>query len=235
LAMTTNGSLLARHAEALRRAGVNRINISLDTLDRAQFVRMTGSDALADVLSGVEAALAAGFERVKINSVVIRGVNEEQIVPLAELAAERSLQVRFIEYMPVERPGGPGGATVPAAEMRAVLERRFGALEPLAGDGVASMFKVADHVGTIGLIAPVTERFCECCNRLRLTADGHLKPCLLSDTEYNLRSLLRSGASDAELLDLINHLLASRPKHHRIMPGSSGGSPGLEGMRRIGG
>jgi cyclic pyranopterin phosphate synthase len=235
LALTTNGSLLAGHAVELRRAGVSRVNISLDTLDRAQFQEMTGSDALSDVLSGIEAALAAGFERVKINSVIIRGVNDDQIEPLAELAAERPLQVRFLEYMPIGRGGDQHSWTFSAGEILEVLRQHFGALEPLGSEGISTVFRLRGHEGTLGLITPMTGPFCDRCNRLRLTSDGRLKPCLLSDVEFDIRGPLRSGVSDTELLRLVERAVTERPEGHRFAVGSPGTLRGHKGMRRIGG
>ncbi len=236
LAVTTNGTLLKQHATELREAGVSRVNISLDTLDREQFRRLSGSDALPDVIEGMEAALDVGFERVKVNAVIFRGFNEDQVVALAGLARERPLGVRFIEYMPMEPRGGAPGGTVASAEILRVLEDNFGELERLGEEGVSTIYRPSGYAGVVGLIAPVTSAFCRRCNRLRLTADGHLKPCLLSNSEFDLKSLVRSGASDEELLREIGRAVAARPEGHRLSSGASAEAGGdISGMRRIGG
>ncbi len=236
LALTTNGTLLKQHATELREAGVSRMNISLDTLDREQFRQLSGSDVLPYVIEGLEAALEGGFEQVKVNAVIFRGFNEDQIVALAGLARDQVLRVRFIEYMPMEPRGGAPGGTVAAAEILRVLEDNFGALERLGEEGVSTIYRPAGYAGVVGLIAPVTSAFCKGCNRLRLTADGHLKPCLLSKSEFDLKSLLRSGASDDELLEEIGRAVAARPEGHRLSSAASAEAGGdISGMRRIGG
>jgi len=236
LALTTNGTLLGRYATELRRAGVSRINVSLDTLDPGQFRRLSDTDALPDVIEGIEAALGQGFERVKINAVIFRGFNEDQIVPLAELARDKPLEVRFIEYMPLESRGGSLGETVPAAAILRKLEKSLGPLERLGQAGVSKNYRPAGFAGGIGLIAPITGSFCRRCNRLRLTADGHLKPCLLSNREFDLKALVRSGAADEALLQEIEKVVAARPEGHRLSSEAAGkGGGDIDGMRRIGG
>jgi len=173
LALTTNGTLLAANARSLREAGVSRVNISLDTLDPQQFSEITGAAKLADVLAGIEATLDAGFEKVKINSVIARGVNYDQIVPLAMLAAERSLEVRFIEYMPLHSCGPQPGGMVASDEIVEVLSANFQLQKLRESEGesrgtVSARYRIRGHKGSIGLISPISNRFCSSCNRLRL-------------------------------------------------------------------
>jgi cyclic pyranopterin phosphate synthase len=205
LALTTNGILLRRDAPSLARAGLRRITVSLDTLDPARLQRYAKTDRHGEILAGIEAALAAGFPGLKLNSVIIRGYNDDEVTGLLEFARERGLELRLIEYMDV------GGATrwtaaevVSRAEMLAIIERRFGAVEPLDGRGVApaERFRLAD--GTVfGIIASTTAPFCGSCDRSRITADGTWYLCLYADRGIDLRTPLRSGASDEALAELI--------------------------------
>ncbi len=239
LAMSTNGTLLAPAASRLAEAGVRRLNVSVDTLDRRQFTALAGRDALADVLAGVDAALAAGLESVKINSVILRGFNESQIVPLAGLTLSRPLQLRFIERMPLQ-PGDRGGGNdggqegfVSCDEVVDVLRKRFRMREAARGATLSRRFIIDGHAGEIGIIAPMSKNFCLDCNRLRLTADGQLRPCLFSEAEIDLRGSMRDGASDAEILELIGQAVAAKPASHPYSVESSC-SPARP-MRQIGG
>ena len=236
LAMTSNGTMLRGAARELAGAGISRVNISLDTLDAAQYRRITRTDLLGKALAGIDAALEAGFERVKINSVIIRGFNEDQVVPLAALSERKPVEVRFIECMPLA--GLPGdGLPVPAAEVETVLRGSFRLEELPGGDGaLSSHFRIEGHLGSVGLISPISSSFCHRCNRLRLTADGQLKPCLLGDGEVDLRAALRGGADDAELLRLIESAVAGKQRRHALGQNTNSvGEIGCRGMRRIGG
>jgi cyclic pyranopterin phosphate synthase len=224
LAMTTNGTLLARHAAALAGAGLRRVNVSLDTLRAGRFRSLTrGSAGLDDVLAGVEAAREAGLEPVKVNTVVVRGLNDDEVVDFARLTLGEDWNVRFIELMPV----GNGGAmahewrerTVMAREVRERIERALGELEPARvaqGGGPARYYRLPGARGTLGFITPLSDHFCTHCNRLRLTADGHLRPCLLSDDEIDLRAPLRAGAGVEQIKRLILQAVARKPAAHHL-------------------
>ena len=205
LAMTTNGVLLAKHAAALRAAGLQRVTVSLDTLRPERMLAFAKSARHADVLEGIVAAQQAGFARLKLNAVVIRGFNDDELADLIEFARVHDAEVRFIEYMDV------GGATrwsmeqvVPQREMQEVLARRYGAIEPIAADGraPAERFRLADGT-TFGIIASTTAPFCRACDRSRLTADGTWLLCLYARSGVDLRERLRTGATDAELAALL--------------------------------
>ncbi len=206
LALTTNGVLLDRHAATLKAAGLSRVTISLDTLRPERFLALTRRDDHARVLAGIDAALVAGFERVKLNTVVLRGTNDDEIGDLLAFGRERNIEVRFIEYMDV------GGATrwsradvVSAREILASIAARFGAVQPVdeaRGTAPAERFALAD--GTrFGVIASTTQPFCGTCDRARLTADGTFFTCLYARNGLDLRAPLRAGASDEELRELI--------------------------------
>jgi cyclic pyranopterin phosphate synthase len=224
LAMTTNGVLLARHAEDLADAGLHRVNISLDTLDAERFRRITRRGDLADVLAGIGAARHAALAPIKINTVVVRGLNDDEVVDLAAKTLEAAWwNIRFIELMPV----GEGelvseawqAKTVTAREVRAQIESALGPLEPArmsAGNGPARYYRLLGGKGTIGFITPISEHFCYKCNRLRLTADGHLCPCLLSDQEIDLRTPLRRGADVDEIGARILEGINCKPRRHHL-------------------
>ncbi len=212
LALTTNGVLLARHAVALREAGLRRLTVSLDTLDPARFARFARSGRHADVLRGLDAAREAGFTGTKLNAVIIRGFNEDEVIPLLEFGRDRAIEVRFIEYMDV------GGATgwsmdqvVSREQMLAAIRARFGEITAEAGDprAPADTWTLAD--GTrFGIIASTTAPFCRDCDRSRLTADGTWYLCLYAQSGVDLREPLRAGASDAELTELIHRTWSAR-------------------------
>jgi len=216
LALTTNGILLAAQVEALRTAGLRRVTVSLDTLKPDRFLSLTRSRRHADALAGIDAAREAGFESVKLNSVVMRGFNDDELIDLLEFARQRGAEVRFIEYMDV------GGASrwrldqvVPAREILDRLSVRYGAIEPIpaaARDGVtppAERYRLGD--GTVfGIIASTTAPFCRTCDRSRVTADGTWYLCLYAEHGVSLRDAIRGGASDAELDDLIDRTWRAR-------------------------
>lgn len=233
--ITTNGTLLADMAEDLFQAGVSRVNVSLDTLDAAKFKAITRCGRLERVLGGLEAALAAGFDPVKINVVVIRGQNDDELEDFARLAIERPFHVRFIEFMPMERNNWRAGQVISSDE---VLQRlsKVASLSPIEAqvdDGPARRFKPEGGRGEIGLISPVTNHFCPSCNRLRMTSDGKLLTCLFSKDMIDLRTPLRSGASDDELTALIRGAAQAKPDGHHLAedPAQTNGRP----MRSVGG
>ena len=218
VAMTTNGATLPLVAERLRRAGLRRVNISLDTLDRERFAAMTRRDELPRVLDGIAAAIEAGFDPVKINTVVQRGVNDDELVALAAFGRDLGVEVRFIEWMPLDASGGwDQHAVVGQDEIVARIGAAF-PLEPLPARGAAPADRWAyrDGKGSVGVIPSVTKPFCGDCDRVRLTADGQFRTCLFSTDESDLRGALRSGASDDELAARIEAAVAGKWAGHKI-------------------
>ena len=205
--LTTNATLLPKLAAPLHEAGVNRLNISLDTLDADKFRYITRVGALEDALNGLESALDCGFEKVKINTVLIGGFNEEEIPALAELTRKYPIDVRFIELMPMYDSGDFGPeAFIPYT----AVTDRLPELTPVPADGgVAKLFRLPDAQGNIGLISPVSAHFCQTCNRIRLTADGKLKPCLHSSDEISLKGLDFEG-----MLETMRSAILAKPQWH---------------------
>jgi len=222
IALTTNGILLAEYAAELKAAGLKRVNISLDTLKPDRFKRITrGQSELKQVLEGIEAAKKVGLEPVKLNMVVMSGINDDELLDFAARTIEEDWHVRFIELMPVAGNGDNAPRFVSATEMRKRLEP-LGELEPClptVGNGPAKYFRFAKAKGTIGFITPVSEHFCFNCNRMRLTADGKLRPCLLSDYEIDLKQPLRDGISKAGLKKLFQKAVAEKPLQHGLAKG----------------
>lgn len=201
LALSTNGLLLPKHAATLKDAGVRQINISLDTLQHERFRRITQRDDFDDVLRGIAAARSAGFRPLKLNTVVIRGFNDDELPDFIRFADEHELCVRFIEYMPFPGNNWREHDTVPYSEMRSAIEAAYTLvpLRPVESGETAKNFRVDGTRATVGFITTMTEHFCSTCSRLRLTADGRLRNCLFGSGELDLKSLLRSGASVATL------------------------------------
>lgn len=218
LAMTTNAVLLAEHAAALKAAGLGRLNISLDTLDRSKFQRITGCDDLPRVLEGIEAAREAGFRPIKLNALAVRGLTEEDVVPLARFARARGLQLRFIEFMPLDGDAQWDASHVLSGEeILRILTETVGPLEsasPPNSHAPAVEYRFVDGCGTIGLIHAVSRPFCDRCNRLRLTAEGQVRNCLFSREEWDARALLRAGGTDRELADLIRRAIGAKKAQH---------------------
>jgi len=223
LTMTTNGVLLSRYAEALAEAGLRRVNVSLDTLRAERFHRITLLGRIEGVLAGIKAAHRAGLEPVKINTVVIRGMNDDEVVDFAQKTTDEGWNVRFIEWMPIGNGQCMGrrwldGVTT-AEEIRHKIEAALGKLQPAragTGGGPARYYRLPGAKGTIGFITPVSEHFCFRCNRLRLTADGQLRPCLLSDEEIDLRTPLREGADVTQIKALILQGIECKPLQHHL-------------------
>ncbi|HWX18425.1 MAG TPA: GTP 3',8-cyclase MoaA [Candidatus Binatia bacterium] len=219
LAMTTNGFLFPQKAQALRHAGLRRVSFSLDSLDRANFKKITGRDGLAEVLNSITLAQQLGFHPVKVNAVIIRGLNDHEIEALAEFARERSLSMRFIEFMPLDSARAwLKELVVTAREILARLQARF-ELRPLPADNPSSTAKrwaFGDMGGEIGMIAPVSEPFCGHCNRIRLTADGKIRTCLFSVNEHDLRTRLRNGTSDEDLNAWLKGVVLQKEDRHHI-------------------
>ncbi len=221
LSLTTNGILLAEHAAALKKAGLRRVNVSLDTLKPERFRQITRCGELADTLKGIETAKAVGLEPVKINMVVMAGVNDDELIDFARKTIDDDWHVRFIEFMPVITDDPASTRLFSVKEMRKRIET-LGKLEPWkveVGNGPAKYFRLPGAKGTVGFITPVTEHFCYQCNRLRLTADGKLRPCLLSEQEIDLREAVRSGASHEEIKRLIEKAIACKPERHYLAEG----------------
>jgi len=220
VALTTNGLLLAAQARGLRAAGLARINISLDALSEDVFRRIARRDGLERVLDGIFAARRAGIPRIRLNAVAIRDISEEEIVPLAAFARQHQLELRFIEFMPLDaqhdwrRPSVLSGQ-----EIRDRLEDAFGPLLPVAGvdpSQPATDYHFADGGGRIGLINPVTQPFCGACNRLRITAEGQVRNCLFSTSEWDARAVLRGGGTDDQLEDLVRACVSAKKPGHGI-------------------
>ncbi|MHB0875673.1 MAG: GTP 3',8-cyclase MoaA [Anaerolineae bacterium] len=223
LALTTNGALLASLAPALAAAGLRRVNVSLDTLRPERFERITRRGRLQDVLDGIEAARRAGLNPVKVNAVVVRGLNDDEAVDFARRSLSDGWHVRFIEVMPLgEGEHWAGDGYVPAGETRARIEAALGPLQAQASEsgGPARTWRLPEASGSIGFITPVSEHFCRSCNRLRLTADGRLLSCLLGDAETDVRGLLRGGASDEQIAAAFAAAVAAKPAGHRLQEGA---------------
>jgi cyclic pyranopterin phosphate synthase len=217
LALTTNGSTLATMAHDLHAAGLARINVSLDSLRPDRFAELTRRDELPRVLDGIRAAVAAGFEPVKVNCVVVRGVNDDEVVDFARFGRDEGVTVRFIEFMPLDAERRwDRDAVVPSAEIVAAIDGAF-PLEAVArGSEPAERHRYLDGRGEVGVIGTVTEPFCASCDRVRLTADGQLRACLFATEETDLRAVLRSGGTDDDLAAAIGATVAAKWAGHGI-------------------
>lgn len=238
ISMTTNGYYLEELARELKRSGLDRLNISLDTVDREKFRELTRRDGFDQVIRGISAAQKAGFQTIKINSVAVRGRNDDEIIALARFAEERGLILRFIEQMPfndVDR-----NSYMAASEIMDILRIQLG--EPVkiedrqghvsVGHGPAELYRFGQSGPIVGFITPVSNHFCGSCNRLRITADGKLKPCLLSREEVDLRASLREGCSDGDLKQILADGICQKPEGHNL---DSHGVESIRGMSKIGG
>jgi len=235
ISLTTNAILLGKYAAQLKAAGLKRVNISLDTFKADKFRYITSQDKLKDVLGGIEAARNAGLNPVKINMVVVRGVNDDELLDLARASVSDGWHVRFIEEMPLVTSRIKENKLVAVQEMMATIQESLGQLEPCwptSGNGPAKYYQLSGASGTIGFIGPVTDCFCSQCNRFRLTADGRLRPCLLEDSEVDLKGPLRRGASTQELEGLMRQAAALKRERHRL---SEDFVPGKRQMWQIGG
>lgn len=220
LAMTTNGHSIPERAADLKKAGLDRLTISLDSLDRKKFAEITGVDELGNVLDSIKAASAAGFERIKVNACVVRGRNDDELVEMARFARDNAISFRFIEFMPLDS-GHEWDRTqvVSGRDIHDAINTVFPLelTESSRGSGTAWNYRFADgSPGEIGIIAPVTEMFCGQCSRIRLTADGQIRTCLFSTTEHNLRDVLRSGASRDEIIEFIRSVVLKKEPRHYI-------------------
>jgi GTP 3',8-cyclase len=220
LALTTNGYFLPERAQGLKEAGLDRVTISLDSLKKDTFKRMTGVDVLEKVLAGIAAAKTAGLEPIKINAVIVRGHNEDEVADFAAFAREHDVKMRFIEFMPLDSGHEWDRKDVfSGKEMRERISERFPLVkvDGARGSETSSRFRFADGApGEIGIIAPVTEPFCGACSRIRLTADGQIRTCLFSTVEHSLRDVVRSGASREEIVDYIHSVIMKKEPRHFI-------------------
>ncbi len=214
LSMTTNGMLLEQCADRLRQAGLQRLNVSLDAVREETFRRITRRNGLERVIAGIDAARQAGFEKIRLNAVSLIGITEDEVVPLAEFARSRDLELRFIEFMPLDADGHwHAEGVLSGATVRGLLEAHFGPLVALFRDDPSQPavdFAFADGGGRIGFINPVTEPFCGDCNRLRLSAEGQLRNCLFSTENWDVRALLRGAASDEAVADRVRACLMAK-------------------------
>ena len=219
LSLTTNGIKIPEMAVALRDAGLTRLNISLDTLDRERFTSIARRDRLADVIAGLEAARAIGFSPIKINAVLMRGFNDDEAVPLARWARDEGYQLRFIEWMPLDfQQSWDRKKIVTAAEILEQLHTAF-PLEPMRvsdPSAPATMYRYLDGQGAVGVIASVSRPFCGHCDRIRLTADGQIRTCLFANREYDIRAAMRSGADDDAIAEILRAAVWRKEPGHLI-------------------
>ena len=218
IALTTNGATLALVADDLRQAGLARINVSLDTLQRERFMQITKRDELDSVLEGIDTAIDVGFHPVKVNAVVQRGVNDDEIVALAAFGRDKEVEVRFIEFMPLDAQGHwMSDAVVGQDEIVAIINNVFPLEQvPARGAAPADRWRYLDGHGTVGVIPTVTKPFCGDCDRVRLTADGQFRTCLFATDEFDVRGLLRGGASDDDIVALLRRAVGEKWAGHRI-------------------
>jgi len=218
LTLTTNGVFLKDHVLRIRTAGIRRINISLDTLQPEKFARITGSDAFEHVWQGIESARDNGFAPIKLNVVALRGINDDELVDFARLTFRHSYHVRFIEHMPIGKSRMKTTSPLLVPEIKAMMES-LGEMLPVeknADDGPAERFRFKGATGEVGFISALSHHFCSSCNRLRLTASGQLRPCLLSDRQLDLKSLLRSGCEDSQLAEMFQQAVRNKPTDHSL-------------------
>ena len=220
IALTTNGILLEEQSQALKDAGLSRVNISLDSLTAETFRKIARRDGLDRVLAGIHAAKRVGFERIRLNAVAIKGITEPEVVPLTRFARDNDMEMRFIEFMPLDAEHNwQHDQVLSGEEIRAAIEEAIGPLEPANRPDPsqpATDFRFTDGSGTVGFINPVTQPFCEDCNRLRLTAEGQVRNCLFSTIEWDARAILRGGGSDENLAQLIRDCVRAKKPGHGI-------------------
>ena len=214
IGLTTNGVGLADAVEELRDAGLRRVNISLDSLSPERFSFITGVDAFAKVLGSIEKAKEAGLHPVKINTVIIKGFNDDEVLDFAEFARKQEVQVRFIEFMPFGEKALWDSSKILNSAYLEDLIRRVHVLRPSPNShkGPAKMFLINGSQGQVGFISPMSSHICHECNRIRVTPDGKIKPCLFSETEYDVKALLRGGASDEQLVEFLRNVVREKPE-----------------------
>ncbi len=236
VSLTTNALLLAEHIQELKTAGIRRINISLDTLDKDKFAKITGLDCFEKVWAGIMKAHEAGFSPIKINTVALPGINDDELQTLAGLTLRYPFHVRFIEYMPIGSSAIRSTESLLAPEIRFRIESALGPLEPVASsesDGPASRFRFKSAAGEVGLITALSHHFCHRCNRLRLTAAGQLRTCLLSGYQLDIKTPLRRGCSDTAIAELFMEAVSHNTRQHNLT--GIHGQPVVGQMSAIGG
>ncbi|PDV97004.1 GTP 3',8-cyclase MoaA [Candidatus Chloroploca asiatica] len=235
VAMTTNALRLRRLAGPLKEAGLDRVNVSIDSLDPVKFRQMTRGGNLDEVWAGIQAADEAGLHPIKLNAVIVRGMNDDEVVQLAALTTRHPWEFRFIEVMPLTGVAGLAEeGVISTAELIARIEAHFGALTPYGQDPAdpARRYRIPGAPGKLGFISAVTDPFCATCNRMRLTADGRLHLCLLRDDEVDLRSAIRNGATVTEIEQIVRHAVQIKPWGHGLPEGVL---PTVRGMSQLGG
>ncbi|MHC4165796.1 MAG: GTP 3',8-cyclase MoaA [Planctomycetota bacterium] len=233
LTLTTNGVLLDKMAAELKEAGLDRINVSIDSLEAGSYKRITGYDFSSEVVLGIRKAIEIGLQPVKINAVILKGINHSQVAALAGMSVDLPVTVRFIEYCPTGNKTHAADGYMPYDEIRRIIEEAFGPLCEASinrGNGPASYFRIDNSVGAIGFISGRSTVFCESCNRLRLTCDGRIKPCLYSPREYDIRKLLRGGAPDEQVRKVLKAIMSAKHTFTRLNSPAEGFS-----MRKVGG
>jgi len=221
ISLTTNAVLLKDNAKKIRSSGINRINTSLDTLKRDKFKKITGVDLFDQVMEGIEVAMETGFNPIKINVVAMRGFNDDEFIDLAGLSISNPVHVRFIEHMPIGSTGQDIGDPLLTPEIKKIIAP-IGNLIPVKNgidDGPAERFKIKGALGEIGFISPLSRHFCDTCNRLRLTAKGGLRSCLLSDKQVDVKTPLRNGCDEKALIDIFLKVVSQKPKGHALGTG----------------
>ena len=219
--LTTNATLLSDQAENLKKAGINRINISLDTLNPLVFRKITGKNLLSRVIQGIDSAIEYEMNPLKINTVLLNKINASEIRELAALSLKKPVHVRFIELMPMGSSNFHDKHKLSMKKAKNIIEQEFGILEKIKSEpfsGPASMYAIKKAKGKIGFIHPMTSHFCAACNRIRITANGFLRPCLLEDSFFDLKTHMRNGASNEELLKITDHALLKKSSVHEILP-----------------
>lgn len=237
LALTTNGILLPQMAAELKNAGLRRVNISLDTLKSDRFEQVTRIGKLGDVWAGINTAVKVGFKPIKINTVVMRGFNDDEIVDLARMTTELPLHLRFIEVMPIgDTENWAAEKHVSTNEIFEIVNKELGILKPVKkviGNGPAKYYQIPGAKGTIGFIGAISKHFCDECNRLRLTSEGKLRPCLQSPVEVDIKEMLRKGATDEELEKIFEDVVLKKPQKHTMV--EDGWGENQRKMSQIGG
>jgi len=219
LTLTTNGVLLEQMAEGLKAAGLDRVNVSIDALEAASYKKITGFDFSSEVVHGIRKAIEVGLEPVRINAVILKGINHSQIAALAGMSVDLPVTVRFIEYCPTSKDTHAAEDYMPYDEIRRVIEAEFGPLGEAKikrGNGPASYFKLENSVGAIGFISGRSTVFCESCNRIRVTSDGRIKPCLYSPQQYDIRKIIRRGAPDDQVRKVLKMIISRKHTFTRL-------------------
>ena len=223
LSLTTNGVTLRDNLEKIKAAGIRRINISLDTLDRKKYEQITGFDLFDRIWQGIEKAMEMGFHPIKLNIVALNGINDDELADMARLSFDYPLHIRFIEYMPIGESQMGNGPLLLAPEIKKRISSTLGQLIPVrnsVNDGPAQRYRFEGAIGEVGFIHALSHHFCDRCNRLRLTASGQLRPCLLSDRHEDLKGPLRSGCSDEQLAEIFLKAVRHKPSDHNLAAGS---------------